>query len=223
MKTQEILGVIPARGGSKRVPKKNIKLLGGKPLIAYTIESATKSRLLDDFIVSTDNQEIQDVAERFGARVIERPKVLATDWAKTINVILDILRRECADIIVCLQATSPFRTAQDIDNAINLFLHKKCDSVISVCQAGDNQAWLLKTNGEYLTPVFNNKYFKTRSQNLPKMYIPNGAIFIASRQALEHYKSFYTDRILPYVMPIERGIDVDNNNDFAYAEATLKQ
>lgn len=218
-----ILGIIPARGGSKRVPKKNIKLLGKKPLIAYTIEAASKSEYLTDFIVSTDNQEINDVASRFGARVMERPRILATDWAKTIDVILDIFRKEECDIVVCLQPTSPFRTSKDIDNALKLFLMEKCESVISVCETGNNQAWLLKMKDKYLVPVFNNKYFKQRSQDLPKMYIPNGAIYIASKQTLQKYKSFYTNKILPYVMPIERGLDVDNENDFAYAEISLKK
>ena len=216
-----ILGIIPARGGSRRVPKKNIKLLGKKPLIAYTIEAAEKSELLTDSIVSTDSKEITDIVKRFGTKTIERPKVLATDWAKTIDVILDILRKEDCDIAVCLQPTSPFRTAEDIDNAIDLFLKGKCESVVSVCEAGNNQAWLLKVKGRYLTPVFNNKYFEGR-KNFPKMYIPNGAIYVASKKTLEHYKSFYTNKIIPYVMPQERSLDIDNNNDFAYAEASLK-
>jgi len=218
-----ILGIIPARGGSKRIPKKNIKKLGNKPLIAWTIDAADKSRLLDDVIVSTDNQEIQEIAERFGIRVIERPKILATDWAKTIDVILDVLRREGADIVVCLQPTSPFRLAADIDNAINLFLHRKCDSVISVCESKREHCWFLRERKEYIVPIFGHKYLGMRSQRLPRLYIPNGAIYVASAETLRKYKTFYTDKILPYIMPVERSIDIDDFDDFVIAEAMIKK
>jgi len=217
-----ILGIIPARGGSKRIPKKNIKLLGGKPLIAYTIESAVKSRALNDFIVSTDNQDIHDVAEKFGARVMERPKVLATDWAKTIDVILDILRKEEADIVVCLQPTSPFRTAEDIDNAIRLFLNSNCESVISVCEVGQKHTWFMKMKGQHMIPVFGHKYLNGKA-NLPKMFIPNGAIYISTTKFLKQYKSFYTNKVMPYIMPIERSLDVDDPEDLLKAQLILRK
>lgn len=221
--TQDILAIIPARGGSKRIPKKNIKLLRGKPLIAYTIDAATQSKELDDFIVSTEDKEIDRIVKKFGARVVKRPKELATDWAKTIDVFLDVLRIENPDVVVCLQPTSPFRTAEDIDGAIKTFKKGKCESVISVYEAEPNHTWLMKIKDKYLKPVFGNKYLKARSQDLAKMYIPNGAIYITTPDLLRKYKSFYTSKILPYVMPIERSIDIDTIGDWKKAEQILKQ
>jgi CMP-N,N'-diacetyllegionaminic acid synthase len=219
----KIIAIIPARGGSKRIPKKNIKKLGGKPLIGYTIEAAIESKKLDDIIVSTENKEINDVAEKFGAKVIERPNVLATDWAKTIDVVLDVLTKEECGVVVLLQPTCPFRTAQDIDGAIKLFLMSKCDSVISMAEAGSNQCWLMKIKGnKFLTPVFGHKYFTQRSQDLPKMYVPNGAIYVSTPANLRKYKSFYTNKVLPYIMPRERSIDIDDFDDWAIAEQKVK-
>lgn len=220
---QKLLGVIPARGGSKRVPKKNIKLLGGKPLIAYTIEAAEKSRTLDNFVISTDSSEIMGVVEKYGAKTIERPKVLATDWAKTIDVVLDVARREEADAIVCLQPTTPFRTSKDIDNAITLFLNTNCESVISVCEVRDDLCWLLQYKNNFLHPVLQNKYINSRSQELPKLFVPNGAIYIASVKTLNKYKSFYTKKIIPYIMPQDRSIDIDDLDDFVIAEKKINE
>ena len=219
-----ILAIIPARGGSKRIPKKNIKKLGGKPLIKYTIDAATNSKKIDDVIVSTEDKEISDIVKRYGTRVIERPKVLATDWAKTIDVVLDVLNQEECKIVVLLQPTCPFRTGQDIDEAINLFLRNpQCDSVISMAEAGANHCWLMKIKGnKFLTPVFGHKYLSQRSQDLPKMYIPNGAIYITTPAVLRKYKSFYTKKVVPYLMPRERSIDIDDFDDWAIAENKIK-
>ena len=219
---QEILAIIPARGGSKRVPKKNIKKLCGKPLIQYTIETAKKS-IVDDVIVSTEDKEIIDVVQKCGGvRTIRRPKTLSTDWAKTIDAVLDVLRYENPDIVVCLQPTSPFRSAQDIDNAVELFMRGGCESVISVCEIGQRHTWFLRIDKNYLAPVFGHKYLNGK-KNLPKMYIPNGAIYVSTPQLLKKYKSFYTGKILPYVMPEERSIDVDDSEDLLRAQLILRK
>jgi N-acylneuraminate cytidylyltransferase len=219
----KILAIIPARGGSKRIPKKNIKKLGRQPLIKYTIDAAINSKKLDDVIVSTENKEIHDISKRFGARVIERPEVLATDWAKTIDVILDVLTKEEIDVVVLLQPTCPFRTAEDIDGAVKTFLKNKCDSVISVAEASPSHCWLMKIKGnQFLTPVFGHKYFTQRSQDLPKMYIPNGAIYVSTPAILKKHKTFYTNKVLPYIMPRERSIDIDDFDDWAIAEQKIK-
>ena len=219
-----ILAIIPARGGSKRIPKKNIKKLAGKPLIEYTIDAASQSKLVDKIVVSTENREIERVVRKYGVDdVLPRPKDLAGDWSRTIDVILDVLRREECEIVVCLQPTSPFRTSADIDNALAMFLENKCESVISVYECGQEQTWLLKEKGKYLIPVFGHKYFdSTLSQNLPQMYVPNGAIYIATPATLRKYKSFYTNQTLPYIMPPERSIDIDDKKDWLLAEKLLK-
>ena len=219
---REILGIIPARGGSKRIPQKNTKLLGNKPLIAWTIEAAEKSKYLTDFVVSTDAEYISDVAREYGSKVLERPKELATDWAKTIDVVLHAIRRVECNIVVCLQPTSPFRTTNDIDGAIELFLNNKCESVISVCESEKENCWLMKYHERYLIPVLGHKYLRTRSQTLPRLFVPNGAIYISTPRILEKYHSFYTDKILPFIMPPERSDDMDTLEGWKAAEKKIK-
>lgn len=227
-KSKKIIAVIPARGGSKRIPKKNIKRLAGRPLIAWTIEAAKKSKYIDRVIISTDDEEITKVSKKWGAEVINRPKDLATDTAKTMDAIfhlLDILKKEKYQpgIIVLLQPTSPLRTFQDIDSAIELFLNKKCGSVISVFEAEFNFWWAFGIKSDYLKPFFGWEKFFSRSQDLPKLYMPNGAIYIAAPETLKKYNSFYTkENILPYIMPKERSVDIDYEIDFKLTELLFK-
>lgn len=124
-----ILGIIPARGGSKTIPRKNIKEICGKPLIAWTIEAAKKSSLMNKFVVSTEDPEIAEISQEFGAEVIPRPPELATDEASTISVLQDILKTSDADILVLLQATSPVRDVNLIDSCIKKFIDSKADSL----------------------------------------------------------------------------------------------
>jgi len=227
LKDKKILAIIPARGGSKGLPRKNIKNLAGKPLIAWTIESALKSRYLDRVIVSTEDKEIAKIARRYGAEVIERPKKLATDKAETIKVIFHVLRslkkeNYTPEIIILLQPTSPLRSMNDVDKAIEYFLKNGCESVVSVYEFEHSPYWTFEIKKRYLTPIFGWKYFKIRRQDLPKIYIPNGAIFIADVEILEKYKSFYTHKTLPYIMPVERSVDIDNEIDFKLAELILQ-
>jgi len=140
-----ILAIIPARGGSKRLPKKNVRILRGKPLIFYTIDTANKSKYLDRVIVSTDDKKIAEISAKYGAEVIERPKKLARDDSPIIDAIFHVLNKIEADIVVLLQPTSPLRTAKDIDEAINLFIDNKCDSVISCSVDGPNGAIYIST------------------------------------------------------------------------------
>lgn len=217
MNENKILAVVPARGGSKRVPKKNTKQLKGKPLIQWTLDEAYKSKMIDEVILSTDDKDIEDLAVN-GEIVVQRPAHLAQDWSRSIDVVLDAIRLREGNIVVCLQPTSPYRSAADIDNAIKMYLNRKCESVISVCEAGKKQCWMLKNKGSYIYPVYGHKYVNTRTQLLPKVYIPNGAIYVSSRNYLMKYQSFYTEWTLPYVMPPERSIDIDDFNDFEIAE-----
>ena len=217
-----ILGIIPARGGSKRIPKKNTKLLGRKPLIAWTMQAAEKSKYITDLVVSTDAQYISNIVKKYGVKVLERPNGLSTDWAKTIDVILHATRRIECDIVVCLQPTSPFRTSQDIDNALELFINNKCESVISVCEIGKENCWLMQYKNKYLVPSLGHKYLTSRSQDLPQLFIPNGAIYISTPKILEKYHSFYTKKILPFIMPQERSDDMDTKEGWIIAERKIK-
>lgn len=224
----EILAIIPARGGSKGVPKKNIRPLAGKPLIAYSIEQAKESKYISRVIVSTESEEIAEVARKWGAEVIKRPEELARDETPTIDVIihvLDYLKKEekyIPNIVVLLQPTSPLRTSEDIDGAIELFLNAQdCLSLVSVTEFDHPPFWAMKIEDNFLKPLFCEKYFRMRRQDLPKAYKPNGAVFISTPRVLYEYRTFYTPKTIAYVMPPERSIDIDTEFDFLLAEFLL--
>lgn len=169
-------------------------------------------------VVSTDDEEIAEISKRYGAEVVMRPEELSGDKANKRDIVFNCLKGE--DIVIVLHPTSPLRTADDIDKAIELFRSNECESVISVCET--NPYWSFKIK-EYLEPVLEWEYFETRRQDLPKTYAPNGAIFISTPKMLDRYKSFYTDEILPYIMPVERSVDIDTEFDFWLTEQILKK
>jgi len=226
---KSILGLIPARSGSKRLPGKNTKLLLGKPLVAWTIEQALASKYLDKVIVSTDSEEIAKISRNFGAEVpFLRPKELAFDNSKSIDVVLHTLRyfedveRYSPDIIVLLQPTSPLRTKEDIDKALEIFTMNKCVSLISVCEAPKHFLWLFEIKEGFLKP-FNSLEGYLFNDTLPRLYSPNGAIYIADTKTLETYRTFYIEKLCYYIMSYERGIDIDTEVDLIIAEALLKR
>jgi CMP-N-acetylneuraminic acid synthetase len=220
------IAIIPARGGSKGIPRKNIRLLAGKPLIAYTIEAALGSKYVGQVFVSTDDQEIADISMEYGADIVERPAELAQDSSPTINSILHVLdllksKNESIDIVVLLQPTSPLRSTEDIDSSIKKFLENEPESLISVCEVAHSPFWHLKLENGYLKPIFEEKYLNMRRQDLLPSYMPNGAIFISTPDNLTKYKGFYCHEIIPYLMPIQRSVDIDNEIDFKMAAILL--
>ena len=224
----EIVAIIPARGGSKGIPRKNIKQLFGKPLIVWTIEHAKKSRYIGRITVSTEDKEISEISKKCGAEVIERPEELAKDETPTIDVIfhvLEVIKAENFEpgLVVLLQPTSPLRNAQDIDNAIELFLKNDCESVVSVCEVEHSLYWSFEIENRYLKPIFGGKYLNMRRQDLPKVYTPNGAIYVSTPEILRKYKSFYCSKTIPYIMPPERSVDIDNEIDFMLAELLMRK
>ena len=226
-----MLAVIPARGGSKGLPGKNIKRINGKPLIAWTIEAAKKSKYIDRIIVSTDDKKIANISKKYGAEIpFLRPKELATDTAKAIDnyifTIEELKNREekYYDEFIILQPTSPLRKAEDIDKAIELFKEKNADSVISVCEAVHPPLWLKKNDRKgvlrsYFTIEIGNK----NRQELETAYMPNGAIFIFKLSLLKEKKSYYSDKTFPYIMPYDRSVDIDNQVDFDFAEFLMSR
>lgn len=225
---KSVLAIIPARGGSKGLPNKNEKLFLGKPLIAWTIENALKSKYLDCILVSTDVRRIADISQQCGAEVIERPKELATDETPTIEVILNVLKMKnvkenSQDITIILQPTSPMRNTTDIDNAIELFSYSNCESVVSVCEFIHPPYWALTLDKSYLKPLFDEKFLRMRRQELQTTYLPNGAIYISTPLMLYKYKTFYVDNIIPYIMPVDRSVDIDSEMDFILAELLEKK
>ena len=229
-KNKKILAIIPARGGSKGIPRKNIRLLSGKPLIVYTIEAALKSKYLDRIVVSTDDDKIGQISKSAGAEFIKRPQNLAEDNSPTYPLIehvadyLEKNEKNKPDIIVLLQPTSPLRTTKDIDQSIELFLSNNCGSVISVVDVGSSVYISLKMGKKYLQPLFSQKFLDIGlRQVFPEAYVTNGAIFISSLKNLYLYKSFYGKKILPYVMPQEKSVNIDHEIDFKLVELLMQQ
>ena len=221
-----VLGVIPARGGSKGVKNKNIKLLAGKPLIAYTIEAAAASKL-DDVIVSTDSEEIASIASTFGGNVpFLRPIELATDSAKAIPVIQHALNeyekehQVKVDAVMMLQPTTPFRRAKDIDRAIDLLESSNGDSVISVINVeGHHPARMkyLDENNFLVDPSFCEAYENQPRQELQPMYLRNGAIYLTRVDTLRA-NSFKGEKCIGLIMPQELSTNIDTQFDFDLAD-----
>ncbi|WP_336325842.1 acylneuraminate cytidylyltransferase family protein [Halovenus sp. HT40] len=227
---RKVLGVIPVRGGSKRVPDKNIRTVGGKPLVAHAISHAEKSTAIDRAVVSTDDPTIRDVAESYGGTVpFERPAELATDTATSDDVVLHALdwfeqRDEQFDIVSMVQATSPFRTPGDIDAAIERLQDTDGDSVISVSEFDIPPVWAVTENQDgQLHPYLDEGYLWTddlpRSQDTPALYHPNGAVFAAYVDAFRKEESFYTEKTVGYKMPRSRSLDIDEPFDLDMAKA----
>ena len=219
----KIVALIPARGGSKGIKNKNIIDLCGKPLISYTIQAALESKYIDKVIVSTDSQEIADVAIKYGAEVpFLRPGELASDTSKTIDAVMHAVgelekRKEQYDILILLQATQPLRTADDIDRAIELFIKNKGQSLVSVSPVEDNPI-LIRTidNLGRMNSILPMKS-TCRRQDMPLYYRVNGCIYINLISELDLNTSF-NDNKIPYIMPKERSVDIDEIKDLLIAQ-----
>jgi CMP-N-acetylneuraminic acid synthetase len=223
------LAIIPARQGSKRLPGKNMLSLSGKPLIQWTIEAAQQSRAIGEILVTSDDPAVLALAQQLGVdHVVERPESLASDTAKTSDVILHALEYRIRfgdrpDTVCLLQATSPLRTAADIDGAYALYTRSGAPSVISVCELEHPLAWC-STLGESLSMrgFMENIRQERRSQDLERHYRLNGAIYISDIEPLMEIGSFLADETLAYIMPRYRSVDVDDNLDFCLAKAVLE-
>lgn len=225
-KNRKILGVIPARGGSKDVPRKNIKNLGGKPLIVYTIAAAKKSKRLTYFLVSTDNVEIAKMSRELGASVpFMRPSELAQDWSEGIQVIQHAVnflkenRNEQYDYVMILQPTSPLRVAEDIDRCIEKIVDTESDSVMSMVELSDFSLKKLKIIRDDLIFPLVEEEGKTSAprHSLEKVYKRNCAIYLTKTEFIMQGDLF--GRISrPYVMPRERSVDINTLADFELAE-----
>ena len=224
-----VLGIITARGGSKGIPDKNITTCGGKPLIAWTIEAALKSSL-DDIVLSTDSQKILDTARQFHDWPDDlRHPHLATDEAKSIDVIIyELLKYEdrhkrSVDAVMVLQPTAPLRTSQDIDSAMEIFNRFDRESLISICDAGSYHPSTLYTKtGNFLNP-FQEKHTGIRRQDMPDVFVRNGAIYISSRNEVMNNNRLVNDHPSFYEMPRERSVNVDEIFDLELADWLLSK
>ncbi|MDD4651091.1 MAG: acylneuraminate cytidylyltransferase family protein [Methanothrix sp.] len=224
---KKIIAIIPARGGSKGLPRKNIAMLRSRPLISYSIEAALRSNLVSRVIVTTEDAEIAEVSRKYGSEVIDRPMELAQDDTPIISVVRQAIHKledegYFAEVIALLQPTSPLRTTEDIDGAIQLFQTNNCGSVVSICEMEHSPYWSFKVERNYLKPLMGKKYLNLRRQDLPKVYMPNGAIFVSSPRNLYEIGSFYSHETMPYIMPAVRSIDIDCENDLLRAEIQIK-
>lgn len=221
-KDKKILAVIPARGGSKGIPYKNIIDLCGRPLISYTITAGLNSKYVDYVMVSTDDAEIARVAKDTGAQVpFMRPAELATDHSKTLDAILYSIRRLNImglefDVLVLLQPTQPLRTSIDIDGAIEKYYENNCESLVSVSEVDDHPI-LIRTIEEDRLKTLLNVSSTCRRQDMPKYYRVNGCIYINSIAELNEDTSFNDNRV-PYVMEKRYSIDIDEMSDLVMAE-----
>lgn len=218
---KKILAIIPARGGSKRIPKKNIIPFKGKPMIAWTIEAAIKSACFDRVFVSTDDQEIAEISKVYGADVPFLRKENSDDLSTVSDVILNEKNRlnQDYDIIVLLMANCPIRDEFDIKKALNNFIEKDRDFQISSFKYGwMNPWWAHKIDDSgRATPIF-TEAVKSRSQDLDELYCPTGAIWIANNKELEKYKTFYGPDFVMEPIDWKKAVDIDDYEDLNLAK-----
>ena len=221
-----ILGIIPARGGSKRTPGKNIKLIAGKPLIAHTIEAGLKSKLINRLVVSTEDEEIAKVAETYGAEVLKRPVELASDTAKTAPVMLHVVEElekqgYVPDIVVLLQATCPTRDEKVIDEGIKQLLNSDKDSIFSGFKRGKSMP-LWKKGFDGKNTAFYDYHLRPRTQEkhlIEDLYSETGAFYAIRINSFKKYRDFLGENV--DILETEKFIDIDTPEDFALAEKIL--
>lgn len=221
-----MLAIIPARGGSKGLPKKNIRSLAGKPLIIWTIEAAQKSQQIDHIVLSTDDKEIADICRPTGIDIpFMRPVELAGDNSMAMDAYLytiDKISQESKQQIgsfTALLPTVPLRLSADIDSSIELFECKDADSVISVTESSVPVDLYRKINKQgVLCDYFPDSDAMKNRQEFAKTYIPNGAVFVFRTERLRSTRNYYMERTYPYIMPRKRSIDIDSELDFELAE-----
>ncbi len=230
---QKILAIIPARGGSKGLPGKNIIKLGGKPLIAWSIEAAQHSAVFDRVIVSTDDQKIAKVAKEYGAELPWlRPAKFAEDSSSIIDALvyeinkLQVEQNYIPDLIMLLQPTAPLRTSQDIIDAVELYCEKNASSVISVCEAQNHPYLVKKIDSEGKLLNFMEVSFpetQMNRQNLPPAYTLNGSIYLFRRDLFLKDKTLYGNPTYPYIMPQSRSYDIDTKEDLDFVRMQFEQ
>lgn len=225
----EILGVVPARSGSRGVPGKNIRLLCGKPLIAYTLEEALNSRYVSRLIVSTDSQEIADIARSYHAEV---PFLRPVELARDDTPMLPVLQHAVAfleeqgyhpDIVVLLQVTSPLRKAEHIDQAIARLIETRADCVVSLCAAEHPPQWLYTLQADRLKPVLEDGGKVLLRQSADPVYRLNGAVYAMRRDTVMLKNQIIAGDTRGILMPAEASVDIDTELDFKLAEMLLQQ
>jgi CMP-N-acetylneuraminic acid synthetase len=221
-----VVAVILARGGSKRLPGKNIRLLAGKPLIVYAIEASTGAKRVSRTVVSTDDDGIASIASRFGANVpFRRPADLAQDETPSVDALIHAVDHLEAvgpkiDTVVLLQPTSPMRQSRHIDEAVDLHASTGVDTVTAISPAPSHPFWCWKRDKEEIVPFFSRAHVSMSRTELPPAFIENGAIYVIRRSLLTT-GSLYGERIAGYLMESDDAIDIDTAEDFQLAEKLM--
>jgi len=225
-----LIAIIPARGGSKRLPGKNLMNIAGKALICWTIETAIESGLFDKIYVNTDSEEIAKIAVESGAEVpFMRPDALAGDQVTTVAVLIDMVERLRRDHhseathLACLQPTSPLRTAKDIQQAVAMLHDQKADAIISLCKTEHSPLWSNTLPDNFSLQHFLPKDIqKTPSQKLPEYYRLNGAIYLCDiNRMIAEQTLFLSSNVYAYIMSRKNSIDIDDQVDFDLAQIYL--
>ena len=219
---RKIICIIPARGGSKRLPRKNVIDFLGKPIIAYTIEAALQTSIFERIVVSTEDVEIAEVALRFGAQVSKRPVSLATDASTVVEVCSDLLEREkmegrIYDVLCCLYATAPLRNAEDIVATLKLIEPGLCNFAMAVTKYVHYAHQALRlTEAGFLEAMW-PEYIKTRSEKIGQLLVGNGSTYAVTIEAFKSCKSFYGSGLRGHIMPRSRSVDIDDQEDLEMA------
>lgn len=222
----KVLGLITARGGSKRIPLKNIKSMAAQPLITYTIEAAKESRYIDEIVVSTEDERIATIAREWGAAVpFKRPEALATDEARSIDVVIHAIAElvkmgKSFDLVVLLQPTSPLRISNDIDGALERYIECGCRSVVSVSTVSESPVLYRTMDATGTLSSLLDVCSTVRKQDMPTYYKVNGAVYVNRCSELDTTTSL-NDNPIGYLMPESRAIDIDEIADFEQAEKIL--
>jgi len=224
------IGLIPARKGSKGIEKKNIRNLGNYPLIAYTILCAKKSKRLDQAYITTNDEQVMEIAGRMRCPVIHRPDDLAQDESPMMPVVEHAIRwiennkGKKVQIVSLLQPTSPFRFSEDVDRAIDQLISTGADSVVGVVQVSDHHPMrMYKIKSGFLSPLFQEPAEGYPRQKLPPVYLRNGMIYTCWRDLVIDRNTLLGEKISPFIMPPERSINIDEEMDFLVAEVTLEK
>jgi N-acylneuraminate cytidylyltransferase len=223
----KIIAIIPARGGSKAVPKKNLYGFAGKPLIAHMIEHAKQARSVNRVVVSTDDPEIASVSRKYGSEVVWRPKELSTDTVSSELALLHVLRslQESEayepDIVIFLQCTSPLILPEDIDGTVKALLDEDADSALTVTPF-HGFLWRRNAKGK-VEGINHNKFRRIRRQDLKKQYQETGAIYVVKREGFLKAKNRFFGKLAMHVIPQERSFEINDLADFCINEALFNQ
>lgn len=226
---KRILGIIPARSGSKGLLDKNIMELQGKPMMAYTIEAALETKVIDDVIVSTESARYAEIAKKYGAFVpFLRPESLAQDDSSTMDLLIYTINCLAElgmiyDYFIILQPTSPLRRAEDIVNSIELCFEKDADAVVSVCKAEHSPLWCNTLKEDLCLANFLSENTNKRRQDLGQYYRLNGAIYLSKVDTFLKRRTFYTERSYAYIMDKAFSVDIDDIMDFKFAEILINE